>query len=116
MENVGDFFKQKLDGLNPKGVPQAIGFAWYRRESYAQCLALFSDAANFPPTFDEWLVRAKEAERQCLEKGLKVVRAEIDPREFARWCADEGYAHIDTAARSRWGNLKALESLRGSHG
>lgn len=91
---------------------QAIGIPWYTRENYDRCLAMFADAQKLPRTFDDWLVRAEEAEKERTDQGMLVLRAVIEPEEFARWCADHGYAHIDTKARADFASWVAANHVK----
>ena len=93
----------------PAPPPSACGIAWYRRDTYARCVAIFEDGRDLPATFDEWLVIAKQAERDCFERGIKALRIEIDPNKFPAWCADHGFTKIDSQARADFENFKSLE-------
>jgi len=95
----------------PQNVPSATGICWYRPETYERCLAMFQDSSDLPGSYDEWLIQAEEFEQECKSGGGKVVRVEIDPVTFPRWCADEGYSNIDRHARMAFANLMAMKSL-----
>ena len=94
----------------PDGI-SAVGITWYRPETYQRCLAIFEDSSELPDTFLEWRVRAEEAEKERMSLGLKVVRVEIDPVTFPRWCADHGYPNVDTHARMAFASMMAMRSL-----
>lgn len=112
MSDIGKFMSDKMKRLNPNNVPSAVGIGWYTRETYPLCLAIFADAANLPDTFDEWLVKAEQTEKQLRQQGMRVVRVEIDPKTFPSWCSANGFSKIDTKARCHYGNLKAMEVLK----
>ena len=112
--NQGKFFADKIKahGKAPADVP--VGIPWYTETTYPQCLAIFSDADNLPSTYEEWLILAKETEQSLTDNGfIDVIRAEIDPVKFPRWCADHGYSDIDANARSAFGNMVAIEIASG---
>jgi hypothetical protein len=111
-KGFGEHIAGRIAQANPNGVRSAVGIGWYRPETYERCLAIFDDASKLPRTYDDWLVRAVEAEKQARDKGLRVVRVEIDPDTFPRWCADEGFTKIDEHARQVFGNIVVRNSLR----
>lgn len=112
MDNdFGKYLAGRLNRINPQNLPTATGLAWYTRETYDQCLAMFEDADDLPGTFDDWLVMAKETEQQITDQGMRCVRAVIDPVEFPRWCAEHGHANINTHARVAYGNFVAMRHL-----
>lgn len=115
-KDFGKRMSDRMKQLNPGNLRSAHGIAWYRPETYERCLAIFQDADDLPDTYDEWLVQAEEGEEQLKREGLKVVRAEIDPVAFPGWCANEGYAQIDTHARIAFANAMALDFLRKKRG
>ena len=85
---------------------EAVGIAWYRREDYSLLLALFDDSAVLPRTFDEWLAKAEETEREVSKTGLRVSRVLLIPQEFTHWCASHGL-RPDAEARSRFASERA---------
>jgi len=105
-------FGKHLNSRKQKGKPNemqaAAGIAWYRPETYAQCLAIFDDAADMPDTFDEWLPLAEQTELHAMEQGMSVIRVEINPKTFPQWCAEEGYIKIDSRARSAYSSFMAM--------
>jgi len=111
-EGFGEHLKQRVDKANPNNVPHAVGISWFRPETYDACMSIFSDANDLPDTYEDWLIRAKQAEEQVTRQGMKVVRVDIDPETFPKWCAANGYANIDKHARMFFGNAKALEWLK----
>ena len=51
---------------------------------------MMTDGDQLPDTFEEWLSKAEEAERNAQRAGLTVTRAILDPYEFSIWCRDKG--------------------------
>jgi hypothetical protein len=88
----------------------ATGISWYRKGDYAAILALFTDAAGLPATFEEWLAQAKGIERQIKRTGGRAIRAYIDPVEFPKWCQQTGNK-LDASGRMAFGSAFAAETL-----
>jgi|688.fasta_scaffold405876_1 hypothetical protein len=110
-DGFGKHLKQGLDSANPNDIPQAVGISWFRPETYDVCMSIFSDANDLPDTYEDWLQLAKQVEKQVASQGMKVVRVDIDPETFPKWCAANGLANLDKHARSMFGSAKALEWL-----
>jgi hypothetical protein len=79
---------------------RALGIPWYRRDDWNALLAIFVDAAKLP-TYDKWLRRVEQAEKEFKRQGTIAERVYLDPKEFAGWCAARGL-DIDAAARMRF--------------
>lgn len=110
-KDIGRHLKRRLQKAGLAKKPSVTGMAWYRRETYADCLRIFSDSNELPDTFDDFIRIAEHREKQITNQGMKVVRAEINPQTFPRWCADHGYANIDTHARMAFANEFAIRVL-----
>jgi hypothetical protein len=82
----------------------AIG--WYREEDWEELRKLFVDSDKLSPTYAGWLETAEKGERTLKEKGHRVVRAEIRPKEFAEWCKDRALT-TDARARGQFGSWYA---------
>ena len=89
--------------------PVVAGLAWYRREDYPKLLSIFDDADSLPPSYDEWLEKAKDIESDLIIRGHRVIRATIDPETFPAWCAAKGLKP-DASARTRFGVEEAEAS------
>jgi hypothetical protein len=68
---------------------RAVGIPWYRQEDWPALIAIFEDGAVFD-SFEQWLARAEELERQFQRDGYVVERAYIDPDTFPQWCRQNG--------------------------
>ncbi len=93
---------------------RATGIPWYFRQDYARILEIMEDAHLLPPTYDMWRKKAEGLERDMKSKGMVVVRAEVDPQEFPRWCAARGL-HVDADARSRFASEVAYRQVSQTH-
>jgi len=84
-----------------------IGIAWYKNEAtYRRALAIFTDSANMPASFEDWKALVH---RQCeLIKGSGniAIRADIEPETFASWCASRGY---EASSRGRTAFVNHVE-------
>lgn len=86
-----------------------VGLVWYRREDYDRLLTIFEDAHKQPRTFDDWLVQAERIEQRQRDRGVRVVRAVIDPDTFPAWCAAKRLK-VDSHARNEFASHKAYEA------
>jgi hypothetical protein len=89
---------------------RALGFPWYRREDWNALLAIFVDAAKLP-TYDKWLRRAEQAEKEFKRQGTIAERVYLDPTEFAGWCVARGLK-IDAAARMNFAAEAVVRKYR----
>lgn len=85
---------------------QIAGMAWYMREDYAALLGVMVDGHVLPRSYDDWLKKAEEAERQFKARGIRIVRVVIDPKAFPIWCQARGL-DIDAKARMAFANDEA---------
>lgn len=91
---------------------QAIGMPWYTRDNWPRLMAMFEDRHKLHRTYDEWL-RAAEAGCKAQEvKGVRVVRANIDPDDFAQWCKAKGLK-LDANGRMAFANEAAYRAITG---
>lgn len=93
---------------------RAMGIPWYFRQDYARILAITEDAHLLPPTYDAWRKKAEGLERQMKAEGRIVVRAEVDPQEFPRWCAARGL-NVDAHARGIFASEVAYRQVSQTH-
>jgi hypothetical protein len=78
---------------------EPVGIAWYAREDYPGILEVMDDADLLPPSFEDWLERAEEVERELGRQGFVLLRVALDPADFVVWCRDRRRAP-DGDARS----------------
>ncbi len=88
--------------------PPVIALPWYGRGDYPALLKLFSDTDKLPTTYDDWLERAEQVERQFQKAGFGVARIWIRPVPFAAWCKERNVS-LDQAARLTFVNAAARE-------
>jgi hypothetical protein len=87
---------------------EAIGMPWFREEDFDALRAMFTDGSKLHKTFAEWSAAATNGEAQLRNRGWMVVRAEVRPRPFARWCRARGLAP-DAPARTAFASEVALK-------
>jgi hypothetical protein len=58
--------------------PSVVALPWYARGDYPALLKLFSDSYRLPTTYDAWLERAEEVERQFQSGGFVSPRSGFD--------------------------------------
>ena len=90
---------------------RALGMPWYRREDWDALVVLFSDLAKLPATYDKWLRRAEQAEKEFKRQGTIAERVYIDPIEFSLWCVDRG-TDLDAAARMNFADEAVARKYR----
>jgi hypothetical protein len=83
---------------------------WYARGDFSALLKLFSDPDKLPATYDAWLERAEQVERQFKRAGFGVARIWIRPVPFATWCKERNVSP-DQAARLTFANEAARDVL-----
>jgi hypothetical protein len=81
-----------------------------RSDAWDALVVLFSDLAKLPATYNKWLRRAEQAERELKRQDTITERVYLDPVEFAGWCAGRG-RKIDAAARMNF----ATEAVTGKY-
>ena len=64
-----------------------VGIPWYRKRDYARIVSLMADTGQLPNSYERWRYRAERLERALRAAGKTSMRALIEPKAFARWCA-----------------------------
>ena len=93
----------------------ATGMVWYEEKDYERLRSMFTDGANLPRTYAEWLQKATTGEHHLKSQGTFVARVLVRPDEFAAWCKAEGLP-MGALARNKWASNGALEAYRASKG
>jgi hypothetical protein len=87
-----------------------FGMAWYRRETFGRLRKMFKDGHKLHRTYDEWLAAAEEGCKRLEAQGARVIRADIDPDQFPKWCRSKGLK-LDAAARTEYANTVAHDAM-----
>jgi hypothetical protein len=99
--------------LDPKLIP--FGLAWCREEDYGAFVTIFEDANNLPKTWAKFIKPYERAEQSLKDAGQLVIRININPRTFPKWCAEKGY-RINAKARERFAAEMAVKIQRNEGG
>ena len=91
----------------------AIGMAWYKRADYERIRTIMVDSGRMSETFDKWEAGALRIEEEQRSRGIRLVRAYIEPDAFVAWCGAKGW-ECDAPARMRWAGEAAKRSLGGA--
>ncbi len=62
------------------------GMTWYTAETWLQVKASASDPERFENSFLQWEAMAMSALRELQRAGVRAVKFQIVPEEFAAWC------------------------------
>ena len=92
------------------GKISAVGIPWYAPEDYAAARAIMADRESRPLTYEDWLHRILQTEREQIAQGHTVLRIIIDPRKFPGWCAIRGLS-LDTKARAAFAAEEAARQI-----
>jgi len=65
----------------------AVGIPWYRKRDYERILALMTDRAHMPRSYERWRHRVTILEQRLRDTGRPTMRMTIDPKVFSRWCS-----------------------------
>jgi hypothetical protein len=68
-------------------MPNVVGIAWYQPENFERIRAMYEDGYMLQSTYSEWLATAELGFLHYQSQGINVVKVDIDPEEFPRWCA-----------------------------
>ncbi len=91
----------------------AVGMAWYRPETYKRLLTIFDDGDKLPDTFNEWEQKANTLKGSIEADGNIVIKVDIDPDSFPKWCIDNGH-NIDAKGRTGYSALMAKNAIENS--
>tara|TARA_R110002073_G_scaffold120601_2_gene262668 strand:+ start:12509 stop:12799 length:291 start_codon:yes stop_codon:yes gene_type:complete len=89
----------------------AVGLPWYRKADYPKSLDIMADADLLPVSHHDWQQKAEHLERELGAKGMRTIRAIIDPQTFPAWCTARGL-DINAKARTTFANETAYRQAR----
>jgi len=92
--------------------PVRIALPWYEAQDWPVLHSLFLERDTVPESYDEWLVRALEAERRYTVDGYEVVRVIIRPEALLDWCQANNRI-IDLKARHDYAQELLARSYMG---
>lgn len=100
-----------LSGMTKPIKIGAAGMVWYKREDYPLILEIMDDNESLATTYDDFITGAEKVFNQLTAQGMRMIRAEIDPRTFPEWCSTHGFKKLNSEARSAFANRFAYETL-----
>lgn len=74
-----------------------IGLPWYTLLGFKAAMNVMADRILLMPSYDSWL---RDANRRAVyeqARGHRIVRAFIEARHFAHWCAANGQSCNETS-------------------
>jgi len=89
-----------------------FALAWYSKEQYNEALCIMEDAPDNAPSYEDWLIRAEKIAKAMEQRGVNVVRVEIDCVEFSEWCFKYSLKR-DADARSKFAMWKLGSQIHG---
>jgi hypothetical protein len=91
----------------------ALGVPWYRDAAvYGAPRRMCYDSYKFQGTYEQWRSEAEAMCEHLKAAGHRVIRVDMDPHDFAEWCAAEGL-RLDADARTRYCSWVAGEVVAG---
>jgi hypothetical protein len=90
------------------------GVHWFKRKHYDKLRRTFLDGHTFPSDFDAWLREAQAKCEKIVESGRDIVRVEIEPDEFVRWCKAHR-CRTDADGRDSYIKLMTYRIAMGTH-
>ena len=88
-----------------------VAVVGYTPETWAMVKATATDPQSFEDTFEKWHAVSFAARREFLRTGVQAVECQIEPQEFADWCAAHAQEN-NSAARAEF----VSEALRAAYG
>ncbi|WP_431113018.1 hypothetical protein [Variovorax paradoxus] len=91
---------------------QIAGFPWFTRESFPVLRAMFEDGHVLHRTYDEWFAAAERNCKAFEAKGVRVIRVDLDPDQFSKWCKAQGLK-LNAEGRMGYANFVAAKLATG---
>lgn len=92
--------------------PQIAGMAWFKPENFVKLRAMFEDGNKLHRTYPEWLKAALTGQKQLESRGIRVIRVDIDPDDFPKWCKSKGL-NLNANARTQYASFVAYQIATG---
>ena len=78
-----------------------IGVVWYRPEQWEIMRNVAVDRDKLEDTYAEWLMDAERAVKQLQQRGLRVIKVDIEVADLMLWCENQRFP-LDGEARSKY--------------
>lgn len=86
----------------------AIGVAWYRPEQWEVLRNVSVDRDKLEETYAEWLVEAERVVKQLQQRGLRVMKVDLEISDLMLWCESQRIP-LDAKARSNYAAFKVQQ-------
>lgn len=96
----------------PNGL-HGLGIPFYSEAEWLRAKTEMDDGDTFHDTYEEFVTRVKEVERELRREGQATIRVNLRMDEFAAWCRASG-RKIDSNARAHYAGMRAMEHERAS--
>ena len=96
----------KIKVNQPKPV---VGVAWYRPEQWEILLNASVDRDKLADTHAEWLEEAKRVVKQFRQRGINIIKVDIEIADLLLWCESQKIP-LNGKARSKYTVLKVQQS------
>ena len=88
--------KSKINSSTP-----VIGVAWYQPDQWETLQNVAVDRDKLEETYAEWLADAERVVKQLQQKGLRVIKVDIQVTDLMLWCENQRIP-LDGEARSKY--------------
>jgi hypothetical protein len=85
-----------------------IGVAWYRPEQWETLCNVSVDRDKLEETYAEWLVDAERVVKQLQQRGLRVIKVDVEISDLMLWCESQRIP-LDGEARSNYAAFKVQQ-------
>ena len=82
---------------------KVVALFWVRREDWERYKSIVTDASILPATYETWLKAAEQGFDYLTDRGIEVLKAEVDLNAFLVWCKAQAL-EPDGQARIRYAN------------
>lgn len=83
-----------------------IALAWYRKDQWDKLLEISIDGDELEQTYEEWVTQANQKIEAMKNKGLNLIRIDVEVNALRSWCEKERRP-VDGAARSEYAIVAA---------
>jgi hypothetical protein len=85
-----------------------IGVAWYRPEQWETLRSVSVDRDKLEATYAEWLVDAERVVKQLQQRGLRVIKVDVELSDLMLWCESQRIP-LDGEARSNYAAFRVQQ-------
>ena len=86
----------------------AIGVAGYRPEQWETLRNVSDDRDKLEETYVEWLVESERVVKQLQQRGLRVIKVDVEIEDLMLWCESQRIP-LDSEAHSNYAAFKVQQ-------